>query len=747
MKAHLRQDRPYKTSACTIAKNEAENIARSIESYRDFVDEVIVVDTGSTDDTVRIAQEHGATVLHFDWCDDFSAAKNFALDHAVGDWIVFLDADEYFCEECGQRVHEAIAIAEQRGHNAIGCRMKNIEPATGELHSEIFQIRIFKSEFRYQNPIHEAICSPNGLSLLSVHETWFFLYHTGYSVLHSKSKAQRNLELLNKKMETETDPKEKAFLHAYLADTYYSLGELNNTISNAKLYIEGRNRYGAKLMGIDAKVYLVIIWTLEALDAPWQKIDRWVRTLEEIYPNYPDSSYCRARVYMRRRMFGEASKKMDEANRLSAQYDDEEIDTVKNNQNRMCYLRGLCVEGLGDPADAFDWYVKAMHASGGQPPMARLLWMVKKQPPQEIKTFVRSLFQSMDVDRRKNLMAGLMSNYMADVLLLCYAQYHISEEQATVDANVSAFIQAGRGDYAGAASLFTVFFGISHDPAAAMRALVCAVLSGDEQMQKATQNIARVSFQAVLGVSDAPLSAGDVSDIALLVAEAGRLKGDAYAAALAETAVRKLGAWFAKELAFQLEQALAFDAALAVVRFAPLTPETLFQRGYYLLRTGQPGLAQDCIRLSQSWGCAEEAADELLQTAARQLERARADAQVDAGAELAHVVSLLEAGDFEQAWAQLCALRTLAEPDAQWYSAAAAALYYLGRDEQAALIAQAGLYTFADDTDLHVNTGDIFARMGRAGEAQAHYAHALDLCGDGPLRTQICTALAAVSAS
>ena len=85
-----------KISACTIAKNEALNIGKSIESYKEYVDEIIIVDTGSIDETVEIAEKLGAKVLKFEWKNDFSAAKNYAIDNATGDWILFLDADEIF---------------------------------------------------------------------------------------------------------------------------------------------------------------------------------------------------------------------------------------------------------------------------------------------------------------------------------------------------------------------------------------------------------------------------------------------------------------------------------------------------------------------------------------------------------------------------------------------------------------------------------------------------------------------------
>lgn len=81
-------------SLAMIVKNEQRHLAHCLESVRGLVDEWIVVDTGSTDDTVAIAESFGATVSHFEWIDDFAAARNASLARCTGDWILVLDADE-----------------------------------------------------------------------------------------------------------------------------------------------------------------------------------------------------------------------------------------------------------------------------------------------------------------------------------------------------------------------------------------------------------------------------------------------------------------------------------------------------------------------------------------------------------------------------------------------------------------------------------------------------------------------------
>ena len=91
-------------SQCMIVKNEETNIERALSWGKDIVHEQIVVDTGSTDRTVELARAMGAKVYDFEWIDDFAAAKNYAISKASGEWIAFLDADEYFPPEEAEKL-------------------------------------------------------------------------------------------------------------------------------------------------------------------------------------------------------------------------------------------------------------------------------------------------------------------------------------------------------------------------------------------------------------------------------------------------------------------------------------------------------------------------------------------------------------------------------------------------------------------------------------------------------------------
>ena len=139
-------------AACMIVKNEEEFIQSAIESVQDAVDEIIVVDTGSTDDTVHIAQRAGASVHHFAWMNDFSAARNASLDYATSDWVLILDADERLTKSS----HVALRAVVENHHyddiQKVFCvQIKNYTRA-GVFQSDGFSGRLFRRlpELRFE---------------------------------------------------------------------------------------------------------------------------------------------------------------------------------------------------------------------------------------------------------------------------------------------------------------------------------------------------------------------------------------------------------------------------------------------------------------------------------------------------------------------------------------------------------------------------------------------------------------------
>ncbi len=192
-----------------IVKNEARCLARCLRSVQSIVDEIIIVDTGSTDDTVKIAAGFRVKIFHFDWVDDFSTARNFALDQTEGDWILVLDADEHASEALGQEIREFV-----QGQPAIG-RLKIISDFKrngNTLRSQSFVSRLFPRGARFQGRIHEQIVS--SLPRINLRGE---LWHDGY--LEAK-KPDRNVGLLWEELKKQPA---NAYLLYQLALEYNSL--------------------------------------------------------------------------------------------------------------------------------------------------------------------------------------------------------------------------------------------------------------------------------------------------------------------------------------------------------------------------------------------------------------------------------------------------------------------------------------------------------------------------------------------
>ncbi len=213
-----------KLSACWIVKNESAVLARSIKSLQDAVDEMVVVDTGSSDDTVEIAKELGARVEHFEWIKDFAAARNFAISKTTGEIVIFLDADEWFVPALTAQDRETIFeyFNKIATLNALSVMLTNIDTKTQIKQDQLGVIRIFKKDphVYYKGAIHEILIDDRTPSLFS-HECSFSLHHSGYSAEIMPQKMARNIELLEKELENPAiSEEEKIKTKAYLMREY-----------------------------------------------------------------------------------------------------------------------------------------------------------------------------------------------------------------------------------------------------------------------------------------------------------------------------------------------------------------------------------------------------------------------------------------------------------------------------------------------------------------------------------------------
>jgi glycosyltransferase involved in cell wall biosynthesis len=196
-------------SLAMIVKNEARCLERCLRSVQSLVDEMIVVDTGSTDATAALAEQFHAKVFHFDWREDFSAARNFALAQAAGSWILALDADETVTPELAREIRKFI-----QGKPRIG-RLKVVSDfkRNGQVFkSQAFVSRLFPAGASFEGRIHEQVVSP--LPRVNLKGE---LSHDGYL---ETNKSDRNVKMLLAEIELD---RTNAYLLHQLALEYTSL--------------------------------------------------------------------------------------------------------------------------------------------------------------------------------------------------------------------------------------------------------------------------------------------------------------------------------------------------------------------------------------------------------------------------------------------------------------------------------------------------------------------------------------------
>lgn len=220
----MRLNPDQKLSLCMIARNEEAFIGGALESARDIVDEMIVVDTGSSDRTVEIAREYGAKVYFYEWRDNFADARNEALKHATGDWVLILDADERLPEDTKQNLR-MLLIPTQGLHISYLIHIRNYMDENDKSNTlGHYMVRLFtrSANARFFGQVHEQVY-PNGSEVV-ISESTFYLEHLGYQnrAFADKKQEDRNLPLIQKAVEENRgkNPQLYSFYCYYLGSFY-----------------------------------------------------------------------------------------------------------------------------------------------------------------------------------------------------------------------------------------------------------------------------------------------------------------------------------------------------------------------------------------------------------------------------------------------------------------------------------------------------------------------------------------------
>lgn len=216
---------------CMIVKNEQRYLRQCIKSVEDIIDEIVVVDTGSTDDTIQIAKNYGAKLYEIPWENNFSKARNIAVSHVDSDWILLLDADEILEETSKQTLLTFIRTTKEDGAYFQIYNYKDKEQ--GKNYMIHNGIRLFRNNqgYLYEGKIHEQVVREyhGNRGKTKFPKIPVIVHHYGYleKVVEEKDKRGRNMPIIMQEIEHHPD---NPYLLDCLGNEYNSLGDTKKAI-------------------------------------------------------------------------------------------------------------------------------------------------------------------------------------------------------------------------------------------------------------------------------------------------------------------------------------------------------------------------------------------------------------------------------------------------------------------------------------------------------------------------------------
>ncbi|MEB3102347.1 glycosyltransferase [Ferviditalea candida] len=347
-------------SVCMIVRNEEVNLGRALESIPAAY-EKIIVDTGSTDDTVEIALQYGAKVEHFRWIQDFAAARNYSISLANGTYILILDADEILASDTEQQVEHFIALHPDQAGTV------NIENEVGiEIHKHRM-VRFFPNHqaYAFHGIVHESLYYRG--TPADFKSTNITVHHFGYQEeLYVKGeKAKRYFELYRQHLNRHPDD---GYMLYQLGKLHYSLGELQNAVEafGRCLEVNEQNNlyYPAMLVNFG--------YVLKEM-GEYQLAEELLASMMDRYPTYPDLPFLMGLLAMDTGKIQSIAHYFQRALQIGETPKYSSVAGVGS--FKAAYNLGVYYEVTGNRSKAIEYYQKS--ASYKYPPALERLTKVK----------------------------------------------------------------------------------------------------------------------------------------------------------------------------------------------------------------------------------------------------------------------------------------------------------------------------------------------------------------------------------
>ncbi len=344
-------------SLCMIVRNEEENIGRCLNSVKNTVDEIIIVDTGSSDRTIEICRSYGAQVYEFSWNGSFSDARNYGLEFATGDWILWLDADEEVNEEDACRLRDILCFENNKILSIHLINYYGNEPDPDQTFHTAHP-RLFRNHlgFRFENKIHEKL---NAYQVLTPEEVQKIktipikVYHYGYMdpVVLNKKKLERNVKMLEEELSKEDH---NPWIDYYIANEHYRAQQYEKAFEfvNKSIMLFLKNKLMPPSLLYNLKYSILL--TLGSYEGAWPGIERAIA----LYPDYVDLRFYKGVILYAKKMYPEALEEFE----ICLEMGEENLQhlTLKGvGSFQALYYKGCCLERMGQVEAAAKAYLKS----------------------------------------------------------------------------------------------------------------------------------------------------------------------------------------------------------------------------------------------------------------------------------------------------------------------------------------------------------------------------------------------------